>query len=96
MKVSSIVQHPFYAQTECFIEPCGPTRYNAKNDISVIHVETLPVAESDHLIPACLPETSQSYLLQYATLVGHNAKAFSQPAVKKGLFKSSESYTWAK
>merc|ERR1712142_1422895 len=96
MAVSSIVQHPYYAETECFIEPCGPTRYNAKNDISVIHVETLPVTESDNLVPACLPETTQSYLLQFATLAGNNLKAFRQPAVKKGLFKSSESYTWAK
>jgi hypothetical protein len=96
LKVSSIVQHPYYAETECFIEPCGPTRYNAKNDISVIHVETGALAESDHLIPACLPEPSQSYLLQFATLAGNSLQAFQQPAVKKELFKSSETYTWAK
>jgi len=96
LKVSSIVQHPYYAETECFIEPCGPTRYNAKNDISVIHVDTEPLSTMDHLLPACLPEPSQSYLLQYATQAGTSVKAFRQPAAKQGLFKTLESYTWAK
>jgi len=99
LKVQSIVQHPFYAETECFIEPCGPTRYNAKNDISVIHVDSKPLIEnvnSETILPVCLPDPSQSYLLQYVTQTGQNVKAFKQPAVKKGLFESLESYTWSK
>eukprot|EP00092_Neocalanus_flemingeri_P043151 GFUD01047471.1.p1 GENE.GFUD01047471.1~~GFUD01047471.1.p1 ORF type:complete len:627 (+),score=145.91 GFUD01047471.1:89-1882(+) len=99
LKVLSVVQHPSYAATECFIEPCGPTRYNAKNDISVIHVDSKLLTDQvsqDTIFPACLPDPSQSYLLQYVTKTGQNVKAFKQPAVKKGLFKSAESYTWSK
>jgi len=66
------------------------------NDISVIHVDPAPLLETTVPLPVCLPDPGQSYLLQYATQSGQNVKAFKQPAVKKGLFKTLESYTWAK
>ena len=94
LDVLSIVQHPFYAETECFIEPCGPTRYNAKNDIAVIHVDITPLRDMDTITPACLPEIDQSYLLQFVTHVGHGLKVPRQPSIGPDLLEND--YTWNK
>lgn len=59
LSVLSIVQHPHFAATECFVEPCGPPRYNNKNDLAVLHLDTTPLwdgTDRDNVFPACLPE----------------------------------------
>ena len=95
LAVRKITQHPFYAETECFIEPCGPTRYNVKNDISVIQIDESPLKKMKTIRPVCLPDPTNSYLLKFATKTGQNVKAFKQPSIKTALFSSTESFTWS-
>jgi len=95
LPVKKLIQHPYYAAVECKVNPCGPKRINAKNDIAIVDVDDLLLStaiDKDSIYPVRLPDVSKSYVLKEAKwrIYSENSK---QPILNAEFFSEPATYS---